>query len=205
MLYSQDKGVLFLEVPKTGTVAVATAVRGICRQYRALPRHVPAHRARREFTPERWKELKTVAFVREPTAWLRSWYRYANGIGRIGEDISFNSFVELVAHDAPINGQNIGVKTQFERISDRRQRRVIVSRLLCFEHLADEYNSVNAELLNGEGKDLTRKNVSPRKDAQIAPETEQLISERWAIDAQIWAEVKAKADRRMVRRAAATT
>ena len=203
MLYSEDKGVLFLEVPKTGTVAVATAVRGICRQHRALPRHVSAHRARRELTSERWKELYTIAVVREPTAWLRSWYRYINGVGRIGEDISFNSFVELVADDAPVNGENIGVKTQFERISDRRQRRVIVSRLLCFEHLADEYNAVNAELLNGEAKDLTRRNVSPRMDVQLAPETERLINERWAVDAEIWAKAKAKVDRAS-RRAAVT-
>lgn len=189
MLYSPDRGVLFLEVPKTGTVAVATAVRGVCRQYRALPRHVTAHKARRELGPQRWSELDTIAVVREPLGWLRSWYRYLSGVGRVADHINFSQFVVAVANDEPLEGVNLGVGTQFARLSDGKERRVIVKRLLSFEHLSAEFNAVNAELLDGTAKDLARKNVSPRKDVVVPDDLRELIETRWAKDREIWAEV----------------
>ena len=196
MLYSQDAGVLFLEVPKTGSVALSKGLKGVCRQMRELPRHLSAHRARAELGSEKWDQIDTLAVIREPSRWLQSWYRYTVGKGRVDSELPFASFVKLVAENGLIDGENIRVLTQFERIADRRGREVIVSELLCFEYLSDEYSRVNNMYLGGSGAPLARSNVSPPLQADISPMLQDLIHSRWDKDYAIWNEVHEGARRR---------
>lgn len=196
MLYSPQRGVLILEVPKTGTVALSTGLRDVCEQVKELPRHVGANQARKHFGKERWNELETVAVVREPVSWLRSWYRYLNGKERLGPDLPFPTFVELIANGELIDGNRINVRSQFYRLSDGRQRRVIVKHLLCFEHLGDEYASLNSEFLGGEGAPLQKANVSPRKKTEVTDELQEQIRDHWSQDFEIWRAAKGRANRK---------
>lgn len=196
MLYSPERGVLILEVPKTGTVALSTGLRDVCQQVKELQRHVGANQARKHFGKDRWNELETVAVVREPISWLRSWYRYLNGKERLGPDLSFHTFVERIAQGDSVDGNRINVRSQFYRLSDGRQQRVIVKHLLCFEHLGDEYASLNSDLLGGQGAPLQKANVSPRKKTEVTDELQALIRDRWSQDFDIWRAAKGRANRK---------
>ena len=194
MLHSEQAGVLVLEIPKTGTVSMSRALKGVCRQMRELPRHLGAHRARTEFGKAEWDRLHTFAVVREPTAWLQSWYRYLIGKERLDESLGFETFVQLIAAGELIDGKRIVVGSQFERISDRRSGDVIVKELLCFEYLGDEYDRLNTNFLAGAAAPLPRANVSPRVHTDSPQALTDLINQHWAKDLKIWSAVKQSAD-----------
>ena len=196
MLYSPQRGVVILQVPKTGTVAFSKGLRGVCPPVRDMPRHVSANQARSFFGKEKWAELETVAVVREPVSWLQSWYKYLNSRGRLGSDLTFSSFVEIAATDDSFNGARLNVRSQFDRLSDGRQKRVIVTRLLCFEQLASEYASLNSELFGGEGAPLKKANVSAQKVTEIDSEVQGIVRQHWSRDLAIWQRTRARANQK---------
>ena len=119
MLYSREREVIILEIPKTGTVALSTALKDVCeQQVDGLARHAAAYRVRRVLGPDVWERCETVAVIREPTAWLQSWYRFLVGQERLSDTLPFEDFVHRIGDGDLVDGQRIGVRSQFERVSD---------------------------------------------------------------------------------------
>ena len=78
MLICESPGFIFLAVPKTGTSSVERALCDYnCRTLSApFNKHVLAMKLAEEIDPAIWFGSFKFAFVREPVAWMYSWYRY---------------------------------------------------------------------------------------------------------------------------------
>jgi hypothetical protein len=76
---------LFVHVPKTGGEFIANAMRRTC-EVCEVGKHVP-FRA----TPEEFRELPAICFVRNPWDWYVSWWHWARA--HEGEERDFREFV----------------------------------------------------------------------------------------------------------------
>ncbi|MCC6305953.1 MAG: hypothetical protein IT545_12265 [Rhodobacteraceae bacterium] len=83
MLVFWDERLVFLATPKTASTAIEVALESLAAlavQRPAALKHVPARDVRRFLLP--WLEtaaggpFTTVALIREPVAWLGSWFRF---------------------------------------------------------------------------------------------------------------------------------
>ena len=135
-----------------------------------------------------------MAVVREPISWLKSWFRYSISTGRLRSELTFPEFALSIANKDAIDGEFINIRSQFERLSDGRQRRIIVDRLMCFDYLGAEYDALNSDCLSGLGAPLAAANVSPRKKAATPREIERLILDHWARDLDLWKAARARAE-----------
>lgn len=113
LLFAREK-LAFLAVPKTGSTAWAEALGDradmVLRGPPAL-RHITLRRFRNRLLPILERSgvtgIETVAVIREPEAWLGSWYRYRarpalDGLPVSTRGISFETFVTAyLAEDRP--------------------------------------------------------------------------------------------------------
>jgi hypothetical protein len=76
---------VFIHVPKTGGEFIANAMRHTCDIYE-VGKHVPFRD-----TPERFRELPAICFVRNPWDWYVSWWHWARV--HEGETRDFGDFV----------------------------------------------------------------------------------------------------------------
>ncbi len=193
LVFWKERLILF-SVPKTGT----TALQGVLEPRASIVlRHPPGLK---HLTLMRYREFvapmigasddtgfETVAVVREPVAWLSSWYRYRHRDALAGQmhstrGITFDDFVRDYLGRKPAPRAAVGSQAAF--VSDDTGT-VGITHLFRYEEpgrlldfLAARLGPINAE--------LPRLNVSPEMETRLSPEVEALLRQKRAADFSLW-------------------
>ncbi|MFD1882785.1 hypothetical protein [Paracoccus pacificus] len=192
MLIFWDKRLVFLATPKAGSTAVEVALESLaCAsvQRPAALKHTTARSYRDHIAP--WLglaaggEFTTVALMREPIDWLRSWYRF-----RLRDDnddpahsmagISFDDFVGL--HAAGNRDMTAGFGSQADFLTDGGTR--LVTHIFRYEDM-DALTRFLEDRLDCEIS-LPRVNVPPSVDVTLSPETEAKARAAMAADIALY-------------------
>ncbi|MFK7731224.1 MAG: sulfotransferase family 2 domain-containing protein [Pseudomonadales bacterium] len=77
-MISDDPSFIFIAVPKTGSCSIEEALKPWENKQRKqkFSKHATAMRLNRELPATRWEQSYRFAIVREPYAWMHSWYRF---------------------------------------------------------------------------------------------------------------------------------
>ena len=125
MLVFWKESLIYLAVPKTGTVAIESALAPHAAMVLREPpqiKHAPLYRYGRFLRPMfdkvGNKKLDTIAVIRNPVEWLSSWYRYRNRNFLIGHEnstrgVAFNDFVIEYCKDDPAPFAKIGSQAAY--------------------------------------------------------------------------------------------
>ena len=190
MLVFFDERLVFLAVPKTGTTAIESALRGRADiVYRRKPglKHVSARKYKRAIAPffEKTHDLtaETMAVIRDPLDQIRSWFRYRNkdkldGHPNSAKGMSFEDYVlGFLSIDPP---QPARLGTQYKFLTDNHGN-VIVDHLFAYENLTVFKKFLNSRF--GEEFEFRAKNVSPQAvDTSLSAGTEAMLRTRLADD-----------------------
>ncbi|MGP3697541.1 hypothetical protein [Rhodobacter sp. NSM] len=181
MLVFWEQRLAFLATPKTGTTAIEAALESLAAvsiQRPPLLKHTSVRRYRRFIGPyleaASGQPFTVVALMREPRAWLGSWYRY-----RQREDIldaakstaamSFDEFVRGYASDPQPDFAAVGSQARFLDAKGGSG----VDRLFRYEEIETFIDFLEERL--GCEIILPRLNVSPSAPLDLAPDTEDLL------------------------------
>ncbi|MEM9434008.1 MAG: sulfotransferase family 2 domain-containing protein [Pseudomonadota bacterium] len=177
MLIFQKQNLAYLAVPKTGTTAIEQALDGFATAvFRDPPglKHANARRFEREMRPlfgSRGRErLETIAVIRDPVDWLKSWYRYRHrpaieGSANSTAGISFDQFIEAYLLEERPPFANIGAQSQF--VADAAGK-IIVDRLFQYERMDDLLEFLSERL--GTEVTLSRVNTSHPFETTLSPD-----------------------------------
>jgi hypothetical protein len=110
MLILDEARLVVLEMPKTASQALRRALQRHVRELSDEQRHGGYRAFKRHLYPTLAKEwdglVETCCVVREPLAWVRSWYRYRQredivGTEKSTAEIDFNDYIEAMLSDDP--------------------------------------------------------------------------------------------------------
>ncbi|WJS85428.1 gamma-glutamyl kinase [Paracoccus sp. TOH] len=194
MLIFVKPRIVLLSVPKTGTTALEEALSPqaeIAFRARAEIKHLNLrqylNRIRPLLSPLGGPEFQTVAVVREPLDWLRSWYRFRARDRLIGHanstaHVSFETFVRdyLRPGDRP-DYARLGRQSEF--LTDNAGG-IAVDHVFRYEAMPALVAFLSERL--GSAVDLPRRNVSPQAATDLAPETETRLRAELAPEYAIW-------------------
>ncbi|MFK7754666.1 MAG: gamma-glutamyl kinase [Sedimentitalea sp.] len=178
MLVFYKERLVLLSVPKTGTTAYQAALAPFADMVISDPpdlKHAPLYRYNRFFRKMFEKvcnvDMETIAVMREPISWLGSWYRYRkrpfmSGKPNSTEHISFDDFVSAYAKGDRPGYANVGSQAKF---LEARPNGTNITHLFRYEDSA----ALDSFLKTRLGVDFTLelRNVSPRQDLSLRPET----------------------------------
>ncbi|MGH1465530.1 MAG: gamma-glutamyl kinase [Cognatishimia sp.] len=186
MLVFWKERLVILAVPKTGTTALAEVLGPKADiQVNDPPelKHAPLYRYNRFFRPMFEKacktdDMETMAIMREPVSWLKSWYRYRRRDFNRGKptsthDVSFDEFVlEYCRGERPVFA-NVGSQAKF---LEPRPNGTKITHLFRYEDQPAILEFLRARLkveLN-----LPLRNVSPKMDLSLHPDVEARLRQR---------------------------
>ncbi len=190
MLIFWDQRLAFLATPKAGSTAVEVALEPLASLAVQRPpemKHVDAARFHRHIHP--WllgmtaDHFTTVALMREPLDWLRSWYRFQlRDEHETGEDdgASFEEFARRYLEQPGSVTQGIGTQSAFLTAGD-----VPVDRIFRYEDMA-AFTQFLDEWLGCE-INLPRINVPPSADVSLTAETETALRRALGPDFALYA------------------
>lgn len=196
MLVFFAERLVFLSVPKTGTTAYETALKGRADIVVTNPpelKHAPVYRYDRFFRPMFEKackvEMETVAVMREPISWLGSWYRYRRRPFMLGkpnstEAVSFDEFVAAYAQGSPPGFANVGSQARF---LESRPNGTGVTHLFRYE--TPERLDAFLESRLGVRPETRRENVSPVFDLTLSAQTEAKLRRKCAEEFELYASI----------------
>lgn len=182
MLIFWEQRLVFLATPKAGSSAVETALEplaSVVMQRPAELKHMSAVDFHRHIGPclsERaGAEFTTVALMREPIEWLRSWYRF-----RLRDDyddprhpmsnLSFDAFArDYISTPQPAHA---AVGTQSEILTDANGK-LLVDQVFRYEAI-DQFVQFLEDRLDC-AITLPRVNVPPAVDVKLSPQTEAAL------------------------------
>lgn len=194
MLIFLQPRIVLLSVPKTGTTALEQALAPRAEiAFRARPeiKHLNLrqylHRIRPLLAPLGEPDFETVAVIREPLDWLRSWYRFRARDELIGHPnstarISFARFVDdyLRPGDRPAYAR-LGRQSEFLAGPDGK---IAVDHIFRYEAMPALTDFLSRRL--GTTISLRRSNVSPAAATDLPPEAEARLRAALALDQAIW-------------------
>ena len=187
MLVFFKERLAFLSVPKTGTTAYETALRGRADMVISDPpllKHAPVYRYNRFLRPMFLNvckvELELMAVMREPVDWLGSWYRYRRrpfmeGKPNSTHGVSFDEFVQAYLQGKRPGFAEVGSQQKF---LETQPNGTGVTHLFRYEdqprlqRFLEERLEVRLE--------LGRENVSPQMPLELSPETEGRLRRKCA-------------------------
>ena len=78
MIISKNRSFIFVAVPKTGTCSIDKALESQAdlKLKRKFNKHATANKLKRDLPAQDWSKAFKFAFVRDPYAWMQSWYRF---------------------------------------------------------------------------------------------------------------------------------
>ncbi len=191
LIFSEENLVLFA-VPKTGTTALEAAFAPRATVVLRNPpdlKHMPLYRFNRLFVPLLEKtgvtNLETIATVRHPVDWLRSWYKFRarpalEGRPQSTANLSFDDFVRGYLQNKRPPPSNIGSQAKFLTYEEQMG----ADHMFQYEQL-DKLVDFLAERLN-KRVDLPRKNVSPDREAPLSPGLEKRLQQKFPDDFALW-------------------
>jgi hypothetical protein len=192
LLFWKAKLVL-LAVPKTGTTALEEALLPHADAAILNPpekKHVTARRWQGQLAPffenKGARRLETMAVIREPVDWLRSWHRYRArpeiaGSPTSTAGIDFDAFVDGWLTDPEPEYARVGRQSRF--VSDAAGR-VIVDHLFRYEDLDQAVGFLERRI--GRKLDLPRRNVSPAVESPLSPALDARLRREAAADFALW-------------------
>ena len=187
MLVFFKERLAFLSVPKTGTTAYETALRGRADMVISDPpllKHAPVYRYNRFLRPMFLNvckvELELMAVMREPVDWLGSWYRYRRrpfmeGKPNSTHGVSFDEFVQAYLQGKRPGFAEVGSQQKF---LETQPNGTGLTHLFRYEdqprlqRFLEERLEVRLE--------LGRENVSPQMPLELSPETEARLRRKCA-------------------------
>ena len=190
MLIFWDQRLVFLATPKAGSTAVEVALEPLASLAVQRPpemKHVNAARFHHHIHP--WlsgmtaDHFTTVALMREPVEWLRSWYRFYlrdEQDAETPDNSRFEDFVRLyLAHPESVT-QGIGTQSAFLTAGDAPVDRIFrYEDMAAFTHFLDEWLDCAIN--------LPRINVPPSADVTLSPATEAELRQALAPDFRLYA------------------
>lgn len=181
----------FLATPKTASTAIEAALGGLAALVILRPdrlKHTNAHDFATHLAP--WLEaggppFEMAALMREPRAWLGSWFRDRQREETAPEfstrDLTFDAFVQARCQDGPLPAfANVGSQADFLTTGSGRP----VDHLFRYEQLEDFVHFLEDRLLCE--VHLPRMKVSPPGDLWLAPQTEALLHHHMAADFEMY-------------------
>lgn len=192
LLFWKAKLVL-LAVPKTGTTALEEALLPHADAAILNPpdkKHVTARRWRAQLAPffenRGGRRLQTMAVIREPVDWLKSWYRYRArpeiaGSPASTAGIDFDAFVSAWLSDPEPEFARVGRQSRF--VSDASGR-VIVDHLFRYDALPDAVTFLEGRL--NCRLTLAQRNVSAAADLTLSPAIAARLRQEAAADFALW-------------------
>ena len=192
MLVFWEQRLAFLATPKTGTTAIEAALESLAAvsiQRPPLLKHTTLQRYRRFIGPyleaASGSAFTVVALVREPRAWLGSWYRYRQredllDPAKSTAGLSFDDFVRGYAADPQPEFAAVGSQARF--LDSRGGQGV--DQLFRYEDI-DSFIDFLEERLGCEII-LPRLNVSPTASLDLSPDTEALLRRTLRKDYEIY-------------------
>lgn len=191
MLIFWDKRLVFLATPKAGSTAVEAALESLANvavQRPAPLKHTDLHRYRAHIAP--WlhavtgEHFTTVALMREPLGWLRSWYRF-----RLRDDIddpdhamvgvSFPDFAQAYADPQGKDFRAIGTQSDFlTHDQDRVDRIFRYEEIEGFTHFLEDRLDCAIS--------LPRVNVPPAVDVSLDDSQEAALRRIMARDIALY-------------------
>ncbi|MBD3764985.1 MAG: hypothetical protein IE927_09690 [Rhodobacterales bacterium] len=193
MLVFWEQRLALLATPKTGSTALEMALGSLASVVIQRPpelKHTTVQRYRRFVGPylaaASGEPFTVVALMREPRAWLGSWYRYRQreDVGdprNSTQNMTFDAFVRAYAAAPQPSFAAVGSQARFLRPrngegADRIFRYEQIDRFVHF--LEDR---LGCEII------LPRVNVSPEADLALSDETEALLRRVCAEDFALYA------------------
>ncbi|MDO5606410.1 MAG: sulfotransferase family 2 domain-containing protein [Paracoccus sp. (in: a-proteobacteria)] len=186
MLIFWDQRLVFLATPKAGSTAIEVALEPLASlavQHPPQMKHADiAHFQRhlhpwlREMTDD---HFTTVALMREPVEWLRSWYRFelrdsTEGAAAVPSG-GFEDFVSRYLDDPRALTQGIGTQAAFLTADGCAVDRIFrYEEIGTFTRFLDEWLDC--------GISLPRVNVPPSADVSLSAQTEAQLREALAPD-----------------------
>jgi len=186
-----------LAMPKTGSTALETAFGGYADiQFSGEPRnkHMPLRKFERFMRPYlstlELDQIETACAMREPMAWLGSWYRYRaraalNGHANSTAGLSFETFVQDYMHPDPPPHAQIGSQARFVT---NKSGAVGVDHLYAYEDFGSFTGFLSARL--GQRIEPARVNASPDMDIGLSTGTAQALRAHLAPEYAIYDRIK---------------
>ncbi|MRX50788.1 hypothetical protein GI374_10085 [Paracoccus sp. S-4012] len=193
MLIFLDQRLVFLATPKAGSTAVEVALESLASLAIERPpalKHTSAAAFERHIRP--WLEaaapgepFTTVALMREPIDWLRSWYRFRQQDDLDDPDhplagMPFHDFATDCIAVEPPDHARIGRQAEFLTGGGAR-----AARIFRYEEM-DRFTHFLEQRLDC-AVSLPRVNVPPRRDTSVTPELEARLREALAVDVALYA------------------
>lgn len=194
MLIFWDQRLVFLATPKAGSTAIAMALESLAStsiQRPEIMKHTNIAHFHRHVGP--WLEAQageaftTVAIMREPVEWLRSWYRFRlrddhDDPKHAMEGVSFADFAAQYAADGGPQNLQIGSQTKFLKSSDTS-----VDRIFRYENI-DRFVEFWEDRLDC-AIELPRANVPPSVDVDLTHAEEQHLRKAMHQDLQLYSQI----------------
>lgn len=194
MLIFWEQRLVFLATPKAGSSAIEMALESLAAvslQRPAELKHTDIATFRRHLGPwlraQTGEDFTTVALMREPVDWLRSWYRFKlrddlDDPQRAMEGIRFSDFaIHYARPDGP--GQ-LGIGSQSAFLTDDAGS---VDRIFPYERIQDFVDFLEGRL--DCAIELPRINVPPSVDVHLDPDSERVLRTAMAPDLKLYAAI----------------
>lgn len=191
MLIFWCRRLVFLATPKAGSTAVEVALESLAEVAVQRPpemKHVNAEGFQRFVRP--WlaaltvDRFTTIALMREPVDWVRSWYRF-----RLRDDqedpahpmagVDFDRFARSYIDDPLRATDGFGTQSAFLGPAGGVDRLFRYEDMEKFTHFLDEWLDCDIN--------LPRVNVPPAADVSLRPETEAALRDALAEDLALYA------------------
>ncbi|MFP1644856.1 hypothetical protein [Pontitalea aquivivens] len=194
MLIFWEQELVFLATPKTGSTAIEVALESlasVAMQRPATLKHLTARQYRAHLSPlletTARARFTTVALMREPIGWLRSWYRFAQRDGlddpvHALHGCSFDAFA--LAHAAGDAARFPRIASQSDFLCDT-DGRPLVDRIFRYEDM-DTFVQFLEDRLDC-AITLPRVNVPPAADVNLSVDTETRLRSAMGADFTLYA------------------
>lgn len=194
MLVFWEAKLVFLATPKAGSTAIQVALESLASVAVDRPaalKHTSARDYYRHVAP--WLEARsgdhfqTVALMREPISWLKSWYRFQYQDALDDQEPYLQSFDTFAAHYAKeiaSGAGNIGTQSDFLTAGDGKK----VDRIFCYEEM-DAFTQFLEDSLDCV-INLPRINVPRSADVSVSEQTENMLRDILATDIKLYQSLK---------------
>lgn len=191
MLIFWDEALVFLATPKAGSTAVEVALEPLASASLLRPaalKHTGIASYRRHVGPwlaeQTGRRFTTVALMREPVGWLRSWYRFKlrddhDDPNHALEGMTFETFADTYAGTG--GADRLGIGSQAAFLDDGEAR---VDQIFRYEDMDRFVEFLEARL--GCAIELPRINVPPSVDVNLGAEAEQRLRTALARDISLY-------------------
>lgn len=187
MLVFWRQGLVFLATPKTASTAIETALGPLAAIVVLRPahlKHTNAQKYQRQVAPflgdGKGVSFVTTALMREPVAWLGSWYRYRQRDGEVPEKstrgMSFDEFVLSYCQTDQPEFARVGAQATFLKPEGFRP----VDHIFRYERLDRFVGFLEKRL--GTAISLPVENVSPAGSATLSTKVEAVLRDHCTRD-----------------------